>query len=80
MNETGAAMVRMPGAANASKAGLVAAALPLKVFQNGQEVLPMQRAARFGVSIMGEEFDVKFVDGSEIALPASVTPLRDDAG
>jgi PAS domain S-box-containing protein len=84
MNKAGAAMLRLPGAANASKTGPEAEALPFRVFKDGREIgardLPMQRATRLGISILGEEVDVQFDDGSMITLHKSVTPLRDEGG
>jgi PAS domain S-box-containing protein len=84
MNKAGAAMLRLPSAANASKTGPEAETLAFRVFKDGREVgacdLPMQRATRLGISILGEEVDVQFDDGSMITLHESVTPLRDEGG
>lgn len=84
MNKAGADMLRMPSSGNASKTGPEADSLAFRVLKDGREVdacdLPMQRATRLGISILGEEVDVQFDDGSMITLHESVTPLRNEGG
>ena len=84
MNPAGAAMLRMTEGENASKTGPVPAALPFRVFQNGTEVagdaLPMQRAARLGRPLIGEEIELRFADGSSSALYEHAVPLFDAGG
>lgn len=84
MNAAGAAMLRMPVAANASKTGPYAAALPFRLLKEGRELganeLTMQRACRLGVPVLGEEVDVVFDDGSTTSLHESATPLFDQSG
>ncbi len=84
MNEAGAAMLRLPVAANASKTGPNASALPFRLLKDGRESaaeeLTMQRACRLATPILGEEVDVVFDDGSTRSLLESATPLFDQSG
>ncbi|HEX5611705.1 MAG TPA: ATP-binding protein [Burkholderiales bacterium] len=79
MNPAGAAMLRMSPGQNASKTGAAAAQLPFRTLRNGLEVpgenLPMQRAARLGTPIAGEELEVAFADGSSSTLFEHAVPL-----
>jgi len=84
MNAAGAAMLRLPLAANASKSGPEAGRLPFRAFKNGVEVapedLPMQRAARTGQVVVGDELDLVFNDGSSRVLYEHASPLFDSSG
>ena len=84
MNPAGAAMLRLPPATNASLAGADAPTLGFRVLRQGVQVsaddLPMQRAARLGEPVLGEEFDIAFADGTSITLHESATPLFDSQG
>lgn len=79
MNPAGATMLRLPHTANASKSGPAAATLGFRVLRQGAEVaaedLPMQRAARIGTTVIGEEFDIALVDGTIVTLHELATPL-----
>jgi signal transduction histidine kinase/integral membrane sensor domain MASE1/ActR/RegA family two-component response regulator len=84
MNPAGAAMLNIPHGADASKTGPHAAILPFRVLRGGAEVpgeeLPMQRAARTGIPVAGEEFDVVRGDGTQITLYEYASPLFDATG
>lgn len=84
MNPAGAAMLRLPLGANASKSGPDADRLPFRVFKNGVEVapedLPMQRAARMGQAVVGEVVDIVFADGTSRVLYEHASPLFDASG
>lgn len=83
-NKLGARMLGLAEGGNASKTGPDAANLPFRVFRGGQEVsndqLPMQRCARLGAAIHGDELDIVFDDGRAITLHEAVSPLFDDSG
>ncbi|MGH6947061.1 MAG: PAS domain S-box protein [Kiloniellales bacterium] len=84
MNPAGAALLRTPVTANASKTGPEAERLPFRVLKDGAEVaprdLPMQRAARLGEPVSAEEMDVVFPDGSVTTLFEYASPLFDQEG
>jgi PAS domain S-box-containing protein len=79
MNPAGAAMLRMSPGDNASKTGSAAVRLPFRVLKEGVELagedLPMQRAARLGKAVVGEELDIVFFDGSAAAFYEHAVPL-----
>lgn len=83
-NKAGAELLSLPEGANASKSGPNGSALPFKVYSGGKELstseLPMQRCARLGTPIHGEEVDVVFTDGRTVRLHESVSPLFDVNG
>lgn len=83
-NRAGTRMLRLPDDANASKTAPDDAPLPFSVFRDGRPVadadLPMQRCARTGRPVDGEEYDVTFDDGTTTNLYEFVTPLRDERG
>ncbi len=83
-NKFGARLLGLTESSNASKTGPDAASLPFRVFSRGQEVqsseLPMQRSARSGLTVHGEEIDIVFNDGRTMTLHESVSPLFDDSG
>jgi PAS domain S-box-containing protein len=83
-NKTGARMLSLPEGSNASKSGPDANALPFKVYSGGRELahheLPMQRCARLGTPINGEEMELVFSDGRTMTLHESVSPLFDGNG
>lgn len=83
-NPAGAALLRLPVTANASKTGPEAEHLPFRVFKDGAEVaprdLPIQRAARLGEPVSAEEMDVVFPDGSVTTLFEYASPLFDQEG
>lgn len=83
VNPAGAAMLRVPLTANASKSGADADRLPFRTFKNGVEIapedLPMQRAAQTGEPVVGEEVEVVFSDGSSRVLYMHSSPLFDTA-
>ncbi len=84
MNPAGAAKLRLPLAANASKSGPDADRLPFRAFKNGIEVapedLPMQRAARTGEAVVGEVLDIVFTDETSRVLYEHASPLFDASG
>lgn len=84
MNAAGAAMLRLPEAANASKTSPVGGALPFRVLKDGREVaaheLTMQRACRLAAPVLAEEVDVVFEDGAATSLHESAMPLFDQSG
>lgn len=84
MNPAGAAMLRLPLSANASKSAPDGDRLPFRVFKNGVEVapedLPMQRAARTGQAVVGEVVDIVFDDGTSRVLYEHASPLFDASG
>jgi PAS domain S-box-containing protein len=84
MNPAGAAMLRIAEDANASKTGPEGEQLPFRVFKDGVEVrnedLPMQRAARVGEPVVGEEFQIQFADGDTTTLYEFAEPLFDGEG
>ena len=83
-NKTGARMLALPEGSNSSKTGPNAGALPFKVYAGGGELasheLPMQRCARLGTPIHGEEMEIVFTDGRTTTLHESVSPLFDGNG
>jgi PAS domain S-box-containing protein len=83
-NNYGAKILGLPEGSNASKSGPDGGALPFRVFSGGREVmssdLPMQRCARLGIPVHGEELDLVFDDGRTITLHESISPLFDDSG
>jgi len=84
MNPAGATMLGLAPDANASKTGPDSERLPFRVLQRGVEVsgddLPMQRAARTGAPVFGEECEVVHHDGSSCYLYEYATPLFDSDG
>lgn len=82
-NPAGAAMLRIPQSENASKSA-PGESLPFRVVKDGVEVapedLPMQRAAKLGEAVAGEEMDVVFPDGSTSTLYEYAAPLFDADG
>ncbi|HVY71766.1 MAG TPA: response regulator [Verrucomicrobiae bacterium] len=58
--------------------------LPFRIFQNGTEQrpedLPMQKAAFLGRTVMGEELEFRFPDGTSTWAYGSATPLLDENG
>ncbi|MDX2159552.1 MAG: PAS domain S-box protein [Hyphomicrobiaceae bacterium] len=84
MNPAGAAMLRRPLASNGSDQGSVAATPTFRVLRHGTEVptdeLPLQRAARLGQPVIGDEFDIAFADGTVVSVSKSATPLFDSHG
>jgi PAS domain S-box-containing protein len=84
MNPAGAAMLQLPLMANASKSGADADRLPFRTFKNGVEIapenLPMQRAARTGEPVTGEEVELVFSDGTSRVLYEHASPLFDASG
>jgi len=83
-NPAGAAMLSMSPVSNASKTGPDSTRLPFRVLKDGVEVsgddLPMQRAARSGKPVLGEEVDVVRADGSTLTLYEYAAPLFDRSG
>ncbi len=83
-NPAGAAILRISSQENASKTGPGRDTLPFRVFKNGAEIsgntLPMQRAAQSGETVMGEEVDLHFDDGSVTNLYEYALPVRDGSG
>jgi PAS domain S-box-containing protein len=69
---------------NASKSSSTGEHLPFVVRKNGVEVppdqLPMQRAAREGVTIRDEEYEIARGDGRVIRLLEYAAPLYDEDG
>jgi PAS domain S-box-containing protein len=86
-NAAGAAMLRLASPeANASKTASESerGALPFQVLRDGKEMadadLPMQRCARTGEVVAGEECEVVFEDGTRKNLYEFATPLLDGGG
>jgi PAS domain S-box-containing protein len=69
---------------NVSKSGADADMLPFRLVRDGQEVrpddLPMQRAARGGQPVLGEEMDIVRDDGVIIRELCFAEPLFDEGG
>ena len=84
MNPAGAAMLRLPVDANPSKSGPEATTLQFRVLKNGEELAPenltLQRAARLGQQLVGEEIEVELDSETTIWLHESATPLLDAHG
>ncbi len=82
-NRAGDALLAVPEGSNVSKSA-PALDLPFRVLRNGEDVppddLPLQRSARLGITIEGEELDVVRADGSVITLHELAAPLFDDHG
>jgi signal transduction histidine kinase len=70
--------------ANVSFDGPDAAQLPFKIMRGGKSVpvseLPMHLAARKGVTVRDQEFEIVFRDGRIIHTYISASPLYDDSG
>jgi signal transduction histidine kinase len=70
--------------ANVSFDGPEAAQLPFKILRGGKSVpvseLPMHIAARKGVTVRDQEFEIVFGDGRVIHTYLSASPLYDDSG
>jgi signal transduction histidine kinase len=70
--------------ANVSFEGPDAARLPFKITRGGKSVpvseLPMHVAARKGVTVRDQEFEIVFRDGRVIHTYISASPLYDDSG
>ena len=83
-NRHAAEMLRIPESANASlSAPPDEAPQHFRIFKDGMEVplamLPLDRAAR-GETVVGEEIEFRFTDGSAVAALAQASPLRDPSG
>jgi PAS domain S-box-containing protein len=61
-----------------------AAKRPFRLLRDGQEIpfeeMPMQRVARQGAPVRGEELDLVFPDGRTVNTLISASPLYDEAG
>jgi signal transduction histidine kinase/integral membrane sensor domain MASE1/CheY-like chemotaxis protein len=83
-NPAGAAMLQIPAETDASKTGPGADKLDFRVMKKGKDVasedLPMQWAARTGLSVSGEEFEIIREDGTSITLYEYASPLFDALG
>jgi len=83
VNPAMAEMIGVPYSQNISKSGPDADKLPFKVLRHGQELppeeLPMQRAARTGRAIVGEEIDVVCADGKIRNTLVYTAPLFDES-
>ena len=83
-NPAGAAMLGIQHGINCSKTGPEASQLPFRVLKGGVEVapgeLPIQRAARTGRPVVGEEFEVLRADGTTVVLYQYAAPLFDPEG
>ncbi len=81
-NRALAEMLGMPFGENVSKSRPDSENIPYRVFKNGVEVpvaeLPMQRAARYGVEVDGDELQIARSDGSTIQVLVHAKPVRDD--
>lgn len=79
MNPAGAAMLGLDERVNPSKTGPARDALTFRVLRDGMEVpseeLPMQRAARSGRPVSGEDFEIVFPDGTARSLFEYAVPL-----
>ena len=84
MNPAGATMLRLPQDSNPSMTGPASEVLAFKVLKDGVEIapedLPMQRAARTGQPVVGDEMQVAFPDGQILTLYEYALPLFDEAG
>lgn len=83
-NRCACELLRLPGEANASmSAASEGAPHHFRIFKDGVELpvamLPLQRAAR-GETVHGEEIEIRFTDGSAVAILAQASPLRDPSG
>ena len=79
-NPAGSQLLGIPPGNNCSKTGPQAAGLPFRVLKDGVEVppteLPIQRAARTGRAVEGEEYEVVRGDGSSVTLYQFASPLQ----
>src|SRR4030095_15020088 len=70
--------------ANVSFDGPDAAQLPFKIMRGGKSVpvseLPMHLAARKGITVRDQEFEIVFRDGRVIHTYLSASPLYNDSG
>jgi PAS domain S-box-containing protein len=84
VNPAFAAQLGIRADVNASKSGAGSETLPFTVQQGGRPVtpdeLPMQRAAREGVTLRDLEYDVVHADGRVVRLLEYAAPLFDGAG
>jgi signal transduction histidine kinase/DNA-binding response OmpR family regulator len=69
---------------NVSASGEMADALPFQCYQGGvpanPDDLPMQRAARTGEPVRGEELEIRRRDGSSVHALINTAPLLDEQG
>jgi PAS domain S-box-containing protein len=81
-NPAGAAMLGIAPDVNASKSGAEAERLPFRVLREGVEIPPdelaMQRAARTGAPVRGDEVVVERDDGTATSLVIDAIPLFDE--
>ena len=79
-----ARMMRVPQTLNISKSGPNPGALPYRILQDGKEApveeLPMQRAARTGLDVLGDEHEIVRGDGVAISVLSFASPLFDENG
>jgi signal transduction histidine kinase/PAS domain-containing protein len=84
VNPAMATLLRVPTTVNASKTGPDGDSLPFRVLRDGVEMaadeLPLQRAARTGVSLPYSEYEIQFGDRTRITLLASAAPILDGEG
>ncbi|XYI00709.1 PAS domain S-box protein [Sorangium sp. So ce1128] len=81
-NHAGARMLGISIETDISKSGPAAERMPLRFLRDGTEIpadeLPMQRAARTGETVWGDEVDVIRGDGTSIRLLLYAVPLLDE--
>jgi signal transduction histidine kinase/ActR/RegA family two-component response regulator len=81
-NPAGAAMLGVAPHANASKSAPAADRLPFRLMRDGRELapdeLPMQRSARTGETIRGDELQIHRADGKLLELTGDAMPLFDE--
>jgi PAS domain S-box-containing protein len=84
-NAAAHAMLRIPAGRNLSRSGLSDANPPtVSILQNGQPIptenLAMRVAARTGRTLMNQELEFRFPDGTSTWVYGSATPLMDENG
>jgi signal transduction histidine kinase/ActR/RegA family two-component response regulator len=81
-NPAGAAILGIAPHANASKSAPEADRLPFRLMRDGRELapdeLPMQRSARTGETIRGEELQILRADDAALELTGDAMPLFDE--
>jgi PAS domain S-box-containing protein len=83
-NRAGEELCRTPAGCNFSKAAPNEALRHVEFFKNGQPLLkgdlPMQVAGRTGTQVLGQELELRFLDGTQRWIYGNAVPLRKTDG